>query len=87
MQTDGISNRLIVCLRVSDTIKGITEGVDMSAKLDFCCLCNGWIGASEGKIRLGSDGEVEIVCDECYEAGTRKKSQSNSQTAVEVRNG
>ena len=35
------------------------------AKLDFCCCCGDWIGANAGTIRLGPDGEGEIICDGC----------------------
>jgi hypothetical protein len=37
----------------------------MSAKLDFCAGCGGWIGADTGTMRQGPDGEAEIICDEC----------------------
>jgi hypothetical protein len=37
----------------------------MSAKLDFCVGCGGWIGADTGTMRQGPDGEAEIVCNDC----------------------
>jgi len=37
----------------------------MSAKLDFCVGCGGWIAADTGTMRQGLNGEVEIICDDC----------------------
>ena len=62
----------------------------MSANLDFCCQCNAWIGANEGKIRLSDDGTVEIVCDECSrqnDTSSRGFAQHETQTTMETQNG
>jgi len=40
-------------------------GFDMSAELDFCAGCGGWVAADTGTMRQGSDGEAEIVCNDC----------------------
>ena len=37
----------------------------MSSRLDFCCCCGSWVAADDGEIRLGSNGEPEIICSEC----------------------
>jgi len=37
----------------------------MSARLDFCCACGSWLAANDGEMRLGSDGDPEIICSEC----------------------
>ena len=41
------------------------EFLEMADNIDFCCCCNCWIAADTGTMRVGSDGEAEIVCDEC----------------------
>jgi len=39
----------------------------MSARLDFCCCCGSWVAADDGTIRLGPDGDPEIICTDCLE--------------------
>lgn len=39
--------------------------MQIMAKLDFCVSCGCWIAADTGTMRVGVDGEAEIICDSC----------------------
>ena len=56
----------------------------MSSELDFCCLCNAWLGANEGAIRLSDSGRVEIVCDVCSKLNSTCTQEVNEVTNVEA---
>lgn len=57
------------------------------AGLDFCVKCGSWVGANEGTIRLGLDGEPEIICKTCLAVDRGRLSMDNKVKITELQPG